>query len=501
MLSNAQQLINLALYGSSSPDLPQLSSKTQHRFDNSIRKQDTLNLLFKSEPGFSKLQVRYRHRLKTSKAVKIIQNSLRRSFARRRLTTALADIFKKKRFQVQFQQHMIEGIRSMKDHGMSCKDIKDKWGFHPKWLKKAGFSSKQLKEDCDISLAELIEAGFSCKQLKDECGFSLAQLKRHWNLEDLKTCFTCREIVESGFSPVQLKRGGYGCEDLKMAGVTVKQLLEAERSFSDTEIIAAFNLQRTERDYRHRQVHPRNGSESNQIVSYGGKLAMVSTSSIEVNGHQLRSGYGHLGYDNVKPSNPCSAKIFKLQSSNPESPWSVQLVRATDNTHGAEIQVRDECEVVPWNENGRPVKISNGCGRPLYPGDKVEVVSYDRCGGLPICHPFRFAAATCEVRRVMDNRASSSGTTYTVPLCYLRKMEPLVPMWEMEEMEYANEEDEIEAEGEEEGVEAEESTLADGTTVYYVEDTGLCYSTDGEMEELGSYNSDTNSLEELNLTP
>ena len=137
MLSNAQQLINLALYGSSSPDLPQLSSKTQHRFDNSIRKQDTLNLLFKSEPGFSKLQVRYRHRLKTSKAVKIIQNSLRRSFARRRLTTALADIFKKKRFQVQFQQHMIEGIRSMKDHGMSCKDIKDKWGFHPKWLKKA----------------------------------------------------------------------------------------------------------------------------------------------------------------------------------------------------------------------------------------------------------------------------------------------------------------------------------------------------------------------------
>jgi predicted nucleic acid-binding protein len=78
-------------------------------------------------------------------------------------------------------------------------------------------------------------------------------------------------------------------------------------------------------------------------------------------------------------------------------------------------------------------------------------------------------------------------------------MEPLVPMWEMEEMEYADEEDEIEAEGEEEGVEAEEITLADGTTVYYVEDNGLCYSVDGD--DLGSYNSDTNSLEELNLTP
>ena len=392
---------------------------------------------------------------------------------------------------------MIEGIRSMKDHGMSCKDIKDKWGFHPKWLKKAGFSSKQLKEDCDISLAELIEAGFSCKQLKDECGFSLAHLKRHWNLEDLKTCFTCREIVESGFSPVQLKRGGYGCEDLKMAGVTVKQLLEAERSFSDTEIIAAFNLQRTERDYRHRQVHPRNGSESNQIVSYGGKLAMVSTSSIEVTRGHLK-GYS-AGYRSaVKPSNPCSAKIFKLQSSNN----SVQLVRATDKTHGAEIQVGDECEVVLWDER-RPVKISNGCGRPLYPGDEVEVVSAIIRGSsktrLPIYHSIHFNRATCEVRRVMDNRASSSGTTYTVPLCYLRKMEPLVPMWEMEEMEYADEEDEIEAEGEEEGVEAEEITLADGTTVYYVEDNGLCYSVDGD--DLGSYNSDTNSLEELNLTP
>ena len=52
------------------------------------------------------------------------------------------------------------------------------------------------------------------------------------------------------------------------------------------------------------------------------------------------------------------------------------------------------------------------------------------------------------------------------------------------------------AEGEEEEAEAEEITLADGTTVYYVEETGLCYSTNGEMEELGSYNSETNSLEE-----
>ena len=51
------------------------------------------------------------------------------------------------------------------------------------------------------------------------------------------------------------------------------------------------------------------------------------------------------------------------------------------------------------------------------------------------------------------------------------------------------------AEGEEEEAEAEEITLADGTTVYYVEDTGLCYSTDGEMEELGSYNSETNQVE------
>ena len=51
------------------------------------------------------------------------------------------------------------------------------------------------------------------------------------------------------------------------------------------------------------------------------------------------------------------------------------------------------------------------------------------------------------------------------------------------------------AEGEEEEAEAEEITLADGTTVYYVEDTGLCYSTDGEMEELGSYNSETNEVE------
>ena len=52
------------------------------------------------------------------------------------------------------------------------------------------------------------------------------------------------------------------------------------------------------------------------------------------------------------------------------------------------------------------------------------------------------------------------------------------------------------AEGEEEEAEAEEITLADGTTVYYVEETGLCYSTNGEMEEIGSYNSETNSLEE-----
>ena len=44
-------------------------------------------------------------------------------------------------------------------------------------------------------------------------------------------------------------------------------------------------------------------------------------------------------------------------------------------------------------------------------------------------------------------------------------------------------------------------TLADGTTVYYVEDTGLCYSTNGGIQPLGSYNSDTNSLKELNLTP
>ena len=51
------------------------------------------------------------------------------------------------------------------------------------------------------------------------------------------------------------------------------------------------------------------------------------------------------------------------------------------------------------------------------------------------------------------------------------------------------------AEGEEEEAEAEEITLADGTTVYYVEETGLCYSTDGEMEELGSYNSETNQVE------
>ena len=50
-------------------------------------------------------------------------------------------------------------------------------------------------------------------------------------------------------------------------------------------------------------------------------------------------------------------------------------------------------------------------------------------------------------------------------------------------------------EGEEEEAEAEEITLADGTTVYYVEETGLCYSTDGEMEELGSYNSETNQVE------
>ena len=51
------------------------------------------------------------------------------------------------------------------------------------------------------------------------------------------------------------------------------------------------------------------------------------------------------------------------------------------------------------------------------------------------------------------------------------------------------------SEGEEEEAEAEEITLADGTTVYYVEETGLCYSTDGEMEELGSYNSETNQVE------
>ena len=44
-------------------------------------------------------------------------------------------------------------------------------------------------------------------------------------------------------------------------------------------------------------------------------------------------------------------------------------------------------------------------------------------------------------------------------------------------------------------------TLADGTTVYYVEDTGLCYSTNGGIQPLGSYNSETNSLKELNLTP
>ena len=55
--------------------------------------------------------------------------------------------------------------------------------------------------------------------------------------------------------------------------------------------------------------------------------------------------------------------------------------------------------------------------------------------------------------------------------------------------------DKSSAEGEEEEAEAEEITLADGTTVYYVEDTGLCYSTDGEMEELGSYNSETNEVE------
>jgi hypothetical protein len=53
----------------------------------------------------------------------------------------------------------------------------------------------------------------------------------------------------------------------------------------------------------------------------------------------------------------------------------------------------------------------------------------------------------------------------------------------------------------EEGEDRPVITLADGTTVYYVEDTGLCYSTNGGIQPLGSYNSDTNSLEELNLTP
>ena len=58
----------------------------------------------------------------------------------------------------------------------------------------------------------------------------------------------------------------------------------------------------------------------------------------------------------------------------------------------------------------------------------------------------------------------------------------------------------IEEDTEDESKEGEDRpviTLADGTTVYYVEDTGLCYSTDGGIQPLGFYNSDTNSLEEL----
>jgi high mobility group protein B3 len=50
------------------------------------------------------------------------------------------------------------------------------------------------------------------------------------------------------------------------------------------------------------------------------------------------------------------------------------------------------------------------------------------------------------------------------------------------------------ADGDEEETEADEITLADGTTVYHVEESGLCYNAEGE--ELGMYNSETNSIEE-----
>ena len=54
------------------------------------------------------------------------------------------------------------------------------------------------------------------------------------------------------------------------------------------------------------------------------------------------------------------------------------------------------------------------------------------------------------------------------------------------------------ADGDEEDdeMEAEEITLEDGTQVYYVEETGRCYSTDGENTDLGAYNSETNSIYE-----
>ena len=54
------------------------------------------------------------------------------------------------------------------------------------------------------------------------------------------------------------------------------------------------------------------------------------------------------------------------------------------------------------------------------------------------------------------------------------------------------------ADGDEEDdeMEAEEITLEDGTQVYYVEETGRCYSTDGENTDLGAYNSETNSIDE-----
>lgn len=141
----------------------------------------------------------------------------------------------------------------LKKMGYSAKELRnsgfDLWdlisaGYNAKELKDAGFSAEELKYE-KYSAEPLKWAGYSAKELKD-AGFKpidffikrlrgtgqyiIAGDNGNFSIESATSVegihlFTVAELIEAGYSPVDIKSGQYTAKNFRDAGVKADQLI------------------------------------------------------------------------------------------------------------------------------------------------------------------------------------------------------------------------------------------------------------------------------------